>query len=74
MAVPVAPRETIERLRREVDEIVCLDTPDPFFAIGQFYRDFRQLEDQEVVDLLNRATRPHMAAPGPADKGEAPAR
>jgi putative phosphoribosyl transferase len=52
LAVPVAPRETIERLRKSVDEIVCLEIPEPFEAIGLHYRDFHQLSDEEVVRLL----------------------
>ncbi len=55
LAVPVAPGDTLERLRREVDEAVCLDTPAEFFAVGQFYRAFPQLQDAEVVALLDQA-------------------
>lgn len=55
LAVPVAPPHTIERLRREADETVCLDTPLDFFAVGQFYRRFPQLSDEEVVALLEKA-------------------
>jgi putative phosphoribosyl transferase len=55
LAVPVAPPHTIDALRPEVDEIVCLATPEQFFAIGQFYADFRQLDDEDVVTLLDRA-------------------
>jgi putative phosphoribosyl transferase len=55
LAVPVAPGHTIEALRPEVDEIVCLATPEEFYAIGQFYADFRQLDDEAVVTLLDRA-------------------
>lgn len=58
LAVPVAPPSTCERLRSEVDELVCLDTPEAFFAIGQFYEDFSAVSDQEVTDLLARATAP----------------
>jgi putative phosphoribosyl transferase len=57
LAVPVAPPDTIERLRPEVDEVVCLATPRLFGAIGSFYEDFPQLTDDQVVDLLRRATR-----------------
>ena len=53
--MPVAPPETIERLRAEVDEIVCLQSPKLFGAIGLFYAEFHQLSDDEVVDLLARA-------------------
>ena len=55
LAVPVAPPETIERLHAEVDEIVCLQSPKLFGAIGLFYAEFHQLSDDEVVDLLARA-------------------
>jgi len=52
LAVPVAPAETINELRSEADDIVCLGTPPFFYAIGQFYRDFHQLRDDEVIGLL----------------------
>jgi putative phosphoribosyl transferase len=55
LAVPVAPAETVDQLRREVDEVVCLAMPSPFGAIGQFYVDFRQVGDDEVRDLLDRS-------------------
>ena len=58
LATPVAPPDTLERLRPQVDEVVCLATPWLFGAIGVFYEDFRQLSDEEVVDLLRRATLP----------------
>ncbi len=55
LAVPVAPARTIERLRAEADEVVCLSTPEDFFAIGQFYKDFHQVSDDEVLSYLRRA-------------------
>jgi putative phosphoribosyl transferase len=55
LAVPVAPPETIERLRPEVDEVVCLATPQYLGAIGAFYHDFRQLSDDDVIRLLAEA-------------------
>ena len=55
VAVPVAPGDTIETLRHEADEVVCLATPEPFLAIGRFYQDFPQTSDEEVKDLLARA-------------------
>lgn len=61
LAVPVAPPETVELLRPEVDEVVCLATPSPFGAIGAFYADFRQVEDKEVRDLLDRLAPAHGA-------------
>jgi len=54
-AVPVAPPETLERIRPYADEVVCLEAPEDFQAVGQFYRDFRQVEDEEVVELLRGA-------------------
>jgi putative phosphoribosyl transferase len=55
LAVPVAPPSTCERLRTEVDELVCVDMPESFYAIGQFYLDFSPVGDREVTDLLARA-------------------
>jgi len=57
LAVPVAPASTLERLGAEADEIVCLSTPENFYAIGQFYADFHQMDDEEVISLLERAAR-----------------
>ena len=54
LAVPVAPPGAIEALRSEVDEIVCLEMPEDFGALGYFYADFRQLGDQDVIDTLDR--------------------
>jgi putative phosphoribosyl transferase len=56
LATPVAPPDTIERLRSQADEVICLATPRLFFAIGAFYEDFRQVSDEEVVDLLRGTT------------------
>jgi putative phosphoribosyl transferase len=55
LAVPVAPREAVTRLSKEADDVVCLDAPEPFFAVGQWYRQFPQTSDEEVVRLLERA-------------------
>jgi putative phosphoribosyl transferase len=55
LAVPVAPPDTIERLRPHADEVVCLATPRLFGAIGAFYAEFRQLDDQQVIELLEQA-------------------
>jgi len=51
-AVPVSPRDTLERIRPLADEVVCLQTPSAFYAVGQFYRRFDQVEDDEVVAAL----------------------
>jgi putative phosphoribosyl transferase len=55
VATPVAPPEVYERLRRDADEVVVVETPEPFYAIGQFYRDFTQTSDDEVTALLEQA-------------------
>ena len=55
VAVPVAAPSTRDEMAREVDEIVCLATPDPFRAVGRFYDDFAQTSDGEVHDLIARA-------------------
>ncbi len=55
LAVPVAPGHTLAQLRHEVDEVVCLDTPRDFYAVGQFYHKFPQLRDDEVTTLLAQA-------------------
>ena len=55
LAVPVAPREAIAELQGECDEMVCLETPAPFHAVGLHYRHFEQTSDDEVVALLKAA-------------------
>jgi putative phosphoribosyl transferase len=55
LAVPVAAADTLESLRAESDEIESLEAPQSFGAIGEFYRDFSQTSDEEVVGLLDRA-------------------
>ncbi len=55
LAVPVAPAETIAALRPEVDDVVCLKMPEPFVAIGLYYRDFHQLSDEDVKRALIQA-------------------
>ncbi|MGO4691632.1 phosphoribosyltransferase [Glaciibacter sp. 2TAF33] len=55
LAVPVAPAETLSEMRTVADDVVVLETPLDFWAIGQFYRDFHQLTDAETVRLLERA-------------------
>ena len=55
VAVPVAAAEICQQLRREVDRVVCLATPEPFQAVGLWYQDFSETSDAEVRDLLARA-------------------
>lgn len=66
LAVPVAPPDAVAWLRTEVDEVVCLSTPAGFTAVGEWYQDFSQTTDEEVVSLLARAAEadppPHRSA------------
>jgi predicted phosphoribosyltransferase len=55
VAVPVAARSTCADLAREVDDVVCASTPEPFYAVGLWYEDFSQTTDEEVRELLTRA-------------------
>ena len=57
LAVPVAPADTVAQLRAEVDELVCLSQPAFFHAVGLHYRDFHQIDDDEVIALLDAAGR-----------------
>lgn len=52
LAVPVAPPDTVEKLRHEADKVICLYTPSPFWAVGAFYLNFEQTTDEEVQALL----------------------
>jgi putative phosphoribosyl transferase len=52
LAVPVAPADSLAELSGDCDDVVCLATPEPFYAVGSHYRDFMQTEDDEVVRLL----------------------
>ncbi len=52
VAVPVSPQDTFLKLKGLVDEIICLETPEDFLAIGDFYYDFDQLTDEEVMQLI----------------------
>jgi len=54
LAVPVAPTQSLDELRTEADEIVCLEDYDDFGAIGLYYSDFRQISDAEVIKLLEQ--------------------
>jgi putative phosphoribosyl transferase len=59
VAVPVAAPETCQQLAKEVDEVVCLQTPEPFYGVGRWYENFNQTTDAEVIDLLKHALLPH---------------
>jgi len=55
VALPVAPPETAEELRQMADELICLETPDDFMAVGSYYLDFTQVTDKDVVKILERS-------------------
>lgn len=57
-AVPVAPPDTLEKVADKADEVVCLYAPENFQAVGQFYADFGQVEDDEVIALLSERKKP----------------
>lgn len=57
LAIAVAPPESLTRLSDEADDVVCLVTPEPFYAVGQWYREFAQVADERVVELLEEAPR-----------------
>lgn len=57
-AVPVAPPDTLEKVGEKSDEVVCLHAPENFQAVGQFYADFGQVEDEEVIALLSERKKP----------------
>jgi predicted phosphoribosyltransferase len=63
VAVPVGSAETCDEFRALADETVCARTPEPFYAVGVWYGDFRQTTDEEVRELLGQAGRPTPARP-----------
>jgi predicted phosphoribosyltransferase len=58
-AVPVASPDSLELVRPYADEVVCLEAPPEFFAVGQFYREFGQVDDEQVVELLAQEEKRH---------------
>jgi predicted phosphoribosyltransferase len=63
VAVPVAAAATCAEFASEVDDVVCASTPEPFYAVGLWYADFTQTTDQQVHDLLARASMPNQETP-----------
>ena len=68
LTVPVAPEDTIEQLRAEVDDIVCLSSPSPFIAVGAHYSEFPQLADVDVIALLEERHQAMTRPPGRTPK------
>lgn len=61
IALPVAPKESLNQIKKmpSVDEVVCLLSPVDFYAVGQFYEDFGQVTDDEVIDILRKYKSSH---------------
>lgn len=59
-AIPVAPPDTLKKIHDKADRIVCLSSPINFYAVGQFYTDFPQVTDEEVIAIFNDSTLPSM--------------
>jgi putative phosphoribosyl transferase len=74
LAVPVAPRDWTQRLAGDADELVCVDTPEPFFGVGQFYADFSQTTDEEVIACLEHGRPPVAAAAAAVHADDPPIR
>jgi putative phosphoribosyl transferase len=72
MAAPVASRSSLAELTEICDQVVCLEVPEPFFAVGEWYRDFSPTSDAEVGALLQRAARGLAASPAVASVGDDP--
>ena len=62
-AVPVAARESLAKVAPYADKMICLETPEDFHAVSQFYREFRQVEDEEVIEILKRPAHGKVPAP-----------
>ena len=65
LATPVAPTRTLKELRELSDEIICLQSHEPFYAIGLYYEDFSQVSDSEVIDILSKARSPETTVSEP---------
>ena len=70
LAVPLAPEDTIEQLRAELDDMVCLSSPSPFIAVGAHYGEFPQLADADVIALLAERDQAMTRSPGRAPKDQ----
>lgn len=58
VAVPHGAADTLNEIEKEVDEVIALERPEPYFAVAEFYESFPQTTDKEVVDLMNEKTTP----------------
>jgi putative phosphoribosyl transferase len=74
LAVPVAPRASVSELAAVADEVVCLEMPEPFYAVGQWYRDFSAVSDRDVTTLLHRAAEVHLGGAASSSATDPPVR
>ncbi len=74
LAVPVAPPGWDRRLDGDIDDFVCVGTPEPFFGVGQFYADFSQTSDDEVIKCLDGMHAPVVSATAPGEADDPPVR
>jgi len=65
LAVPVAPRELLQAMPVEPENMVCLYAPSDFVSVGAYYRDFEQLSDEQAIEILDRAHRRQLEPPAP---------
>ena len=72
VAVPVAAPSTLDELRSEADQVVCLEAPEPFHAVGEFYHNFEQTTDAEVRALLAQASNSRQFSVAVAEEGWRP--
>jgi putative phosphoribosyl transferase len=72
VAAPVASRLALAELSSVADDVLCVDAPEPFYAVGEWYRDFSQTSDEEVVDLLRRSGRARERSSGASGRRAAP--
>ena len=63
-AIPVGPEDTLARLARQADELICLRMPETFYALSQFYVHFEQVDDERVLEILRNSSR-HKSPAGP---------
>jgi putative phosphoribosyl transferase len=70
LAVPVAPTDAVADLGAEADDVICLETPEPFFGISLHYQDFHQVSDKEVVKILEAHDAPQQGKAPPAPKSQ----
>ncbi len=72
VAVPVASRPAVAAIRDACDVLLCVEVPEPFYAVGEWYRDFSQTSDEKVIDLLRRAATAEHEVPSAPERRDRP--